>query len=88
MKTTRPPLDKMQSVFIGQRRGAGLLRLTEKIGRRDGELKTYWTEPLHYGAPMGIELFVSSRESFWQPAEYRGQPCEQADTGSKAEPVE
>ena len=31
--------------FIGQRRGAGFLGWTEKIVRRDGELKTYWTEP-------------------------------------------
>jgi hypothetical protein len=76
----------MQSVFrpAARRWNAGM---TEKVARRDGELKTYWTEPLHYGAPMGIELFGARRESFWQPAEYRGQPCEQADTGSKAEPV-
>jgi len=50
--------------FIGQRRGAGVLGLTEKIGRRDGELKTYWTEPLHYSVPMGVELFGSLREPF------------------------
>jgi len=31
--------------FIGQRRSAGLFGLSEKIGRRGGELKTYWTEP-------------------------------------------
>ena len=40
----RAILDEIQS-FIGQRRGAGLLGSADKVGRRDGELKTYWTEP-------------------------------------------
>src|SRR5689334_1761998 len=65
--------------FISQRRGAGVLGLTETIARRDGELKTYWTEPLHYSAPMGIELFVSLRERFWRPAVISRTACELAD---------
>jgi hypothetical protein len=31
--------------FIGQRRGAGVQVQRKKVDRRDGELKTYWTEP-------------------------------------------
>src|SRR5690348_5909478 len=65
--------------FIGQRRGAGLLGLTETSGRRDGELKTYWTEPLHYSAPMGIELFVSLRGAILTAGCISRTACELAD---------
>jgi hypothetical protein len=44
-----------------RRRSVGV---DEKIDRRDGDLKTYWTEPLHCSAPMGIELFGSPGEPF------------------------